>query len=282
MADTPQSFNEQAQAIANQPMPTVAKTRRDAPTGRTYHIDGEIYPSVTNILGAIGKPALINWAAKTERNLVSEAAADLYLDLVKCPPMSRIAYLTTLEQRIGKEKAHKRELEKASEIGTQAHSIIEWNIRKALGQKVGPEPKLVDDALWAFMSFQDWAKSVSLKPMLIEQVVFSKTHRYAGTMDLLAEVDGETTLVDFKTGKAIYGEAHLQNAAYQVALSEMGHGIIRKGLILRLPKVQTDPEFEVSDVSDSEELFPVFLAVYELWTWQQKQDAIWREKRATR
>jgi hypothetical protein len=34
-----------------------------------------------------------------------------------------------------------------------------------------------------------------------------------GTMDLLAEVNGEVTLVDFKTGKAIYPEAFLQSVA---------------------------------------------------------------------
>ena len=43
----------------------------NTPSGRFYQVDDETYPSVTHILSCIGKPALINWAANTERTLVS-------------------------------------------------------------------------------------------------------------------------------------------------------------------------------------------------------------------
>jgi hypothetical protein len=176
-------------------------------------------------------------------------------------------------------KAHQRELAKAGEIGTQAHHLIEWAIRKALGQKVGPEPKVVDDAQWAFMAFEDWARSVALKPIFIEQTVFSRVHGYAGTMDLLAEIEGRIELVDFKTGKAIYAETHLQNVAYQVAVSEMGHAQPQGGRIVRLPKVQTDPAFEVAMVPPTVDLFPVFLAVKDVWRWWFAQEEAYRQKR---
>lgn len=264
-----------ANAIATFPTPT----RKDGPSGRFYEIDGVSLPSVTHILQVIGKPALINWAANTERALCLDVAADLYLDLSKTPPMSRASYLATFDGRLGKQKAHKRQLEKAGEIGSQAHALIEWNLRSQLGQKVGPEPRVVDDAQWAFMAFQDWANSVHLKPIFIEQTVFSKTHGYAGTMDLLADVNGVPTLIDFKTGKAIYAEAYLQNVAYQQALSEMGHTSAQGGLIVRLPKVQTDPAFETGIVPPVADLFPVFLAVRELWTWWYAQDEAYRAKR---
>jgi hypothetical protein len=255
--------------------------RKDGPSGRFYSIEGRSYPSVTHILGCIGKPALINWAANQERAACVDAAADLYLDLSKTPPMSRASFLATLSRRIGKQKAHRKELEKAGEIGSQVHGLIEWNLRQTLGQKVGPEPKVVDDAQWAFMAFQDWANSVNLKPIFIEQTVFSKTHGYAGTMDLLAEVNGVVTLVDFKSGKAIYAEAYLQNVAYQVALGEMGHTVAVDGLIVRLPKVQTDPAFEVGKVPPVSELFPTFLAVKQVWAWWFAQEEAYRQKRKT-
>ena len=255
--------------------------RSDGPAGRFYLIDGEPLPSVTHILNCIGKPALINWAANQERTLVSEAAADLYLDLVKLPsPLPRTAYLTTLQRRIGKQKAHQRDLAKASEVGSQVHALIEWQLRRTLGQTVGPEPRVTDDAQWAFMAWEDWAQSVQLTPRYIEQTVFSRQHGYAGTMDLLAEVQGVLTLIDFKTGKAIYGEAHLQNVAYQVALAEMGHSQPAGGLIVRLPKVQTDPAFEVAAVPPVAELFPVFQAVKQLWVWWYAQDEAWRKRQA--
>lgn len=272
----PQSFDHRADVIAKFPTPV----RKDSRAGRFYDVAGlGLLPSVTHILGCIGKPALINWAANTERAACLDAAADLYLDLCRTPPMSRPAYVTTLQGRLSKQKAHRKELEKAGEVGSQVHALIEWNLRQSLGQKVGPEPRVVDDAQWAFMAFQDWANSVSLKPLYIEQIVFSSAHGYAGTMDLLAEVNGIPTLIDFKTGKAIYSEAMLQSVAYQAALTEMGHLAPQAGLIVRLPKVQTDPAFEVGVVPPVAELLPTFLAVKQVWGWWYAQEEAYRQKR---
>jgi hypothetical protein len=90
-----------------------------------------------------------------------EAAANLHEDLPLAPRMSRLAYLATLQTRLGEEKAHQRELAKAAEIGSQAHSYIEWTLRRERGEAVGPEPRISDKALWAFMVWQDWQASGS-------------------------------------------------------------------------------------------------------------------------
>jgi hypothetical protein len=259
----------------------LSAVRRDTTQGRFYNIDGQDYASVTTILQAISKPALVGWAAKEERTMTIQAAADLYEDVHGTPKMSRPTYITTLDARIGKIKAHQKLLAKAAEIGSQAHALIEWNMRKALGQVVGPEPKIEEKALWAFMAFEDWAKAVDLMPVLIEQTVYSHTHCYAGTMDLLARVNGVLTLLDFKTSKAVYGEAHLQNVAYQVALAEMGHQRAEAGLILRLPKIEQDPAFEAVQVPPANTLFPTFLAVKQVWEWwyaeEQASRARWKQ-----
>lgn len=276
------NFSAAVESIVNQAsVPPQKVIRQDGRTGRFYHVDGddEPYVSVTHALGCIAKPALINWAANQERTAVMDAAADLYLDLCQTPPMGRPTYLATLQGRIGKQKAHQKELAKAGEIGSQAHALIEWNLRQSLGQVVGPEPRVVDKAQWAFMAFQDWANSVSLKPVFIEQMVFSRTHHYAGTMDLLAEVNGVLSLVDFKTGKSIYSEAHLQNIAYQQALIEMGHLAPAKGHIVRLPKVDTDPAFEVAEVPPVADLWPTFVAVLTVWKWWHAGEVAYQERR---
>ena len=36
--------------------------RRDGPSGRFYEVQGQLLPSVTHILTAINKPALVPWA----------------------------------------------------------------------------------------------------------------------------------------------------------------------------------------------------------------------------
>ena len=193
--------------------------------------------------------------------------------------MSRAAYLVTLRSRLGVVKAHTKELAKAGDIGSQTHALIEWTMRTQLMQKVGPSPRITDAAQWAFMAWEDWRKSVKLKPIFIEQTVYSENYGYAGTMDLLAEVEGVLTVVDWKTGKAVYSESHLQNAAYRQAIREMGHGDPKQGLIVRLPKVETDPNFEVVAAKPENLMFPKFLDAMSLWQWQQEMEAEYQAKK---
>lgn len=246
-------------------------------TSRQYELPtGELFDSVTSILGIIAKPALITWAANQERLHVSLAAADLYEDAPGEPKMSRQAFLTSLDGRLGKTKAHQKLLNKASEIGSQVHALIEWNILRALGRSVGPEPLVTGPALCSFASYETWRSEAALEPLAIEQVVWSRLHRYAGTLDLFAELEHPQggrvkAVIDWKTGKGIYPEASLQSAAYVTALLEMKHaeGPVW-GLIVRLPKTEGDPGFEVLWISPEERManLEAFLAAKRLWDWQ--------------
>ena len=94
-------------------------------SSRFYEIEGlGKVPSVTTILQAVPKPALVNWAANMEREMVRQAAANLWFD-AKTLNMTRMAYLAALDSRIGKQKAHQKELVKASQIGSQVHALVE-------------------------------------------------------------------------------------------------------------------------------------------------------------
>lgn len=252
---------------------------------RFYEVETEsgekvLYPSVTTVLQVIAKPALLGWAAKVERTLCIETAAQLYDDTHGTPKMSRVAYMASLEKRLGATKAHTRELEKAGDIGTGAHALIEWTMRKECGQKVGPEPIVSQESLIAFHEWQNWRESRKLKPRLIEQVVYSHEHCFAGTMDVFAEItvpelDGPVmALGDWKTGRAIYPESTLQNAAYMAALVEMNHARdFSGGFVVRLPKKVDDPGFEEKLLTpqDQREAFAVFLRCLELWNWMEGQ-----------
>ncbi len=250
--------------------PTIA--RKDSASGRFYHVDGVDYPSVTHILSCLNKPALVNWAASEERKLVSAVAADVHQEFAELKVTDRAKYLALLETRLGTEKAHRKTLAAASDIGTQVHHLIEWQMRKQLHLPVGPSPVVSDDAQWAVMAFEDWATAVQLEPLAVERIVYSASHGYAGTLDLLARVEGVVTVVDFKTGKAVYPEAFLQNVAYQMAVGELGIDQPQRGVIVRLPKVQTDPAFEAVPVPAAGPLFPTFLAVKSVWSWWWAQE----------
>lgn len=239
-------------------------------TTRFYEVDGARLVSVTAVLGAVNKPALIPWAAKQEREMVYAAVRQLISD----SDVKRGNFMLSLESAVGREKAHSKELAKAATIGSEAHELIEWTLRKELKQVVGTEPKISEKALWAFMAWEDWRKASNLSVSLVEQVVYSKRYGYAGTLDFAGQVDHEgqrlTVVSDNKTGRAIYKEAHLQVAAYGHALVEMGHAdVMPAGCIVRLPKVEDDPAFEVLVIppEDMKANHKVFLSVLELWKW---------------
>jgi hypothetical protein len=253
-------------------MEVTTKARRQTKAGRFYEIDNSSLPSVTNILQILNKPALVPWAAKVEREMVLKVAADFYQDTLKTPPMSRAGWMLTATSRLGKEKASAKELAKASEIGTQVHGLIEWSLKGELMYEAGPSPQISDAAQWAFMAYQDWRKTVNMKPLFTEQVVYSRTHGYAGTLDLLAEINGELSVIDFKSGKSVYPESYLQNAAYRYAVREMQHGNPLRGYIVRLPKNLSDPEFEVKECPPEKDCMEVFLNAKRLWEWSQKND----------
>ena len=131
----------------------------------------------------------------------------------------------------------------------------------------GPAPDLPREGQQAFDSWLNWREQVKLEPLHMEQRVYSLHHGFAGQMDLYAAVDGKLTVLDWKSGKAIYDEAYLQSAAYWTAFREMGHGADdMQGCIVRLPKTAGD-SFEVAVIPAPwvDRLFRVFLGILESW-----------------
>jgi hypothetical protein len=51
-----------------------------------------------------------------------------------------------------------------------------------------------------------------------------------------------------------------------------------QAVIVRLPKVEGDPAFEVQVVPPVADLFPVFLAAKALWTWTHANEAAYRKR----
>ena len=231
-------------------------------------------PSVTTILSVISKPALIPWAVKMEREAIRAAFLDAltdqakgFLALEKDPDAAWNVVLRMTESH----KAADKVKNKAAEIGSAAHALIEWQTKRELGFPVSSEPPAAPEAAqWAFMAWQDWARKVRFKPLESELVVYSTQHGYIGTVDTIAFVEEQLTCVDYKTGKAVYREAHLQNVAYRQAYAEANSGMWTKGLVLRLPKAESDPEFEPVEVTEGHETLPAFLGFKAGWQWMRK------------
>jgi hypothetical protein len=234
---------------------------------RFYRIDGRVLPSVTTVLDVIAKPALGPWYAKEERRYFETAM----LEVLARPGARDPEYvLAAVAEAVTGVKAADREKQRAATIGAAAHAGIEWHLRRALGDNPGPEPVLPDAAQWAVESWKDWAKAVGLQPLMIERTVYCVRCGYAGTLDLYARVKDRLTVIDWKTGRAIYPEAFLQNVAYRHAALEQGLPS-EQGLIVRLPKLLSDPAWEAMSVPDTLTLHD-FLAALRLWRWQRTME----------
>lgn len=243
----------------------------------------EPMPSVTNVLQVLAKPALIRWAENQGRDGAVAAALSLYDDVVKSGTLyAASSFGKALTARIGKERTTANALNKAQEIGTQAHAMIEWTLRKQLGLVIGEKPAIRAEAQRAFDAWMAWATSAHLKPLRVEMTVCSRTHQFAGTFDLLAEVDDALTVLDWKTGKGIYAEAHLQNAAYRVAVEELGFGTPARGILVRLPKLVGDPDVEPVEAESGADMFDTFLDALRLWHWWSREEEKSKAKYASR
>jgi hypothetical protein len=250
---------------------TRTPVRRPWDRARFYWIHGRQLPSVTTILEVIAKPALGPWYAKEERRQLETALLEV---LVQPGPADREAYKTFVLEQLAEAitgvKAADRAREQAATIGTAVHAGIEWHLRTQLGEDAGAEPLLPEPAAWAVESWKDWAKSVALEPLALERVVYCEDCGYAGTMDLYARVKGIPTILDWKTGRAIYPEALLQNVAYRHAAARLGMPA-GQGLIVRLPKRLDDPAWEAMAVPATITV-DEFLAALRLWQWQRRMD----------
>lgn len=233
-------------------------------------------PSVTTILGALAKPALIGWAAKQERLMVAAYAGHLYQQLTQVleEPLSPEKFKEVLEGDLGK-GAHRQILEEAASIGTEVHNRIEWEFKGELGKDrpVEPPPLTTPEAKHSYGLWVEWRKSVQLRVVATEKAIFSFIFGFGGTLDTLAYVTLEgveyLVVIDYKTGKAIYPESWLQNIAYRMALREEGLDATR-GIIVRLPKYRNDPEFEAQVVPSDPLLEPTWIALRLVYGWWHK------------
>ena len=212
----------------------MAKT--EAPKKSRAHIiykleDGTRIPGVTTVLGILNKPALVIWANRLGLQGIDSSK---YRD-------------------------------EMADIGTLAHRMILDYFNKAETDTTDYSDNQIDLAENCLLSFWEWGKQHKIEVIMAEAQLVSSQYGYGGTIDCYCNLDGQPTLLDFKTGKAIYPEMFYQLAAYKELLAEAGHDI-KTTRILRIGRDE-DEGFEERLVADSSkhlELFKHCLAIYNL------------------
>jgi len=156
-------------------------------------------------------------------------------------------------------------VDKTAQIGTLAHYMVECELK---GEEPDLEPfsnEEINAAENALIKFWGWADDNDLQPLLVEKGMSSENHKYGGTIDLYAKLNGKYTLIDLKTSKAIYDTHFIQLAAYKNLLEENKY-IVEQVMILRIGRTD-DEGFEVRKQNNLEtefELFKHLREVYEL------------------
>ena len=201
--------------------------------------DGTRVPGVTTILGVLNKPALVPWANKMGLQGIDTTR---YVD--ELADAGTLAHAMVLDYLSRKEEVWDGHFE------TDLSHYSEYQIELASN---------------SFQSFYNWVMQHTIEPVVVEQPLVSELYKFGGTPDLLANIDGVSTLVDFKTGKAIYPEHYHQVAAYQKLLEE--HEFYSdEVMILRIGRTD-DEGFEIKPVTSIEKHWQMFVhchAIYEL------------------
>jgi hypothetical protein len=153
------------------------------------------YASVTSLTGLLPKN-LVWWAG----NAVADCAFNKQDEWRHLP--------TRDDQFDYVKRAHQRIKDNAADLGSEVHKFVE---AMNLGKSTPAWPLPVKARMTHFASFMD---DFSPRVEAAETKVYSRTHGYAGTADLFAEIDGQMAVLDVKTGKSVWPEAALQIAAY--------------------------------------------------------------------
>ena len=164
-------------------------------------------PSVTTILSTIDKSGpLTQWAA----NMTSE-----YIKAAIRPGMryDEIQLGEIIEQARFNFRTVSRG---AKTIGQLAHEWVEAHLRARWGGQELPLP-INEQAKSACQAAAAWI-AAHFKPLSMEHRLYSRECEYAGTLDVMGDVDGELAIVDQKAAGAIYREFRLQVRGLRLCL----------------------------------------------------------------
>ncbi len=183
---------------------------------------------------------------------------------------------------------------KSAEEGTLIHETVEAILK-------GEQPIIPENIRPAVEAFFKFLESNHVKALKIEERLVSKLHRYSGTLDVMAEVNGKIGVLDIKTSYSIFKDYGIQTSAYVEALHELEKHPFLTRWILRLDQYQRCMrcpailrrkggnlkirkengscqhswsemigEAELKELPDYRSDFQAFLACKTLWEWENE------------
>lgn len=193
-----------AMTAATRPKTTVPGVHRTK-THSYYFSGAGPWPGVTSITRVLDAPALTAWKLNQVAQSAIANAERLVADRKAGKTDAAAKWLTTLSTD-------------AMDRGTRIHANIEQILRRE-PVTTDPRDEPAVEGARAWLNAQ--VGEHGLRPIEVEGYVIHETLGYGGTLDLIAEIDGETWLLDWKSGKSVaspagevYRDHRLQLAAY--------------------------------------------------------------------
>ena len=182
-------------------VPGVLRTK----THQYYFSGAGPWPGATSITRVLDAPALTNWKLGEVARSAIENAERLIEDREAGKVDAAVKWLTTLSTS-------------AMDRGSRIHGNIESILRR---EPFTPDQRDEAAVAGARIWLDQQAREHGFRPLEVEAFLINETLGYGGTLDLIAELDGETWLLDWKTGKSVawpdgrvYADHRLQLAAY--------------------------------------------------------------------
>lgn len=188
--------------------------------GRGYRPFGHkvpVLPSVTTVLKAESKDALVQWAADQTAAYAIANAAQLY----RMSDLASFKFLRFFWKRTPKDPLsgdidinsyHSGVLQDAGELGDSVHEWVEADL---FGTPF-PDVSNRNPSFWqCAAAWEDFKSKHTIVPHRTEITVWNPTPGlgYGGTFDLLCEIDGKLMLLDIKTSRGLYSSTWMQLAA---------------------------------------------------------------------
>ena len=151
----------------------------------------------------------------------NDARHEYSIDGRLMPSVSQI-----IRQISGMDRIPQNRLDVARMRGTYVHQCIEWLMNGTLDRSS------IDPGLAGYVAaFERWRNEHHPEPVAQETMVSNLPLWYAGRIDLLAHIDGELWLVDYKTSSATSHHYGCQLAGYRLALQTHGINVDRAGCL---------------------------------------------------
>ena len=114
------------------------------------------------------------------------------------------------------------EAEKAADIGTCAHGMVELRLKGSddvavaeYAEATCPDTDMRKRAWSSFKAYEAWASNFKVTILHQEIQLVSEQHRFGGTPDAIGLIGNELTLLDWKTSNSVYADYLIQLSAYR-------------------------------------------------------------------